>query len=756
MADGSADVQPIEKNELLTDVHQQSSEEKTLGESHYLRIYEDILHCVQSIFELRTGSEEQREETSQEAAESPQSKTELSKVLCQISDLVVHEKPQTQFTCAPDSFTHTNVIAATLSSYLSLLDESCIKKLSACIKSDCSHWLAKLFGYENALSCFHMHQWDGLVRVCRLALRVKYPKFGTEGFTALYTRPPVIYISSSACNTLGHYLCTQLGLPQSSVCKVPCNTVFGSPHTMDIAAFERLFNDDVSCGKTPLLLIAYAGTPVAGHTDNMSRFRELCTQNGLWLHLEGDTLSILCLETVPVSLKSAPSCDSMTLNISKWFGLPSAPYCTFYRAKELDLAEASGLSQSHEADRLSVLPLWISLQTVGMDKMREMILHSAQLAQQMSISLDGLPTAVKRIAQDHCMSPVIVFKYKAAPVSPMESSALDVAGDNGSDADDEQDYTTLSSSSNSSSPDTSCVSSSVRDSINQQLARYLAQQIPSVKIGLADLPKEGYCIRFNPVVSSRICGTTSADVEDFVICLKNEVTRLDAVLLSQEEFRIATEGKENVIAVETQDTSSVGALLCIPNYWTNKEVGKLRDAKKVELNEWNKEVLALAAEGMPNVFSKGRTDDGLTCIIIEQIPSSSSVDAVVDNICKAAVELESSSKYLEQMENAIQKGIEAAEQDLVKDAEEKLLEEGLLRQVPLVSSLVNWLSPLPEEPKTVGRTFNLTSGNLQSTETIYKYYIQVQEEEDNDATPVTPTKSSPGAIPTKQSPSPTK
>ena len=96
--------------------------------------------------------------------------------------------------------------------------------------------------YENALSCFHEHQWDGLVRgkidsisvlcftctfrntestwsllslftntlywtysikyslylkmsvktfkilVCRLALRLKYPKFGTEGFTALYTR----------------------------------------------------------------------------------------------------------------------------------------------------------------------------------------------------------------------------------------------------------------------------------------------------------------------------------------------------------------------------------------------------------------------------------------------------------------------------------------------------------------------------------------------------------------------------------------
>ena len=38
------------------------------------------------------------------------------------------------------------------------------------------------------------------------------------------------------------------------------------------------------------------------------------------------------------------------------------------------------------------------------------------------------------------------------------------------------------------------------------------------------------------------------------------------------------------------------------------------------------------------------------------------------------------------------------------------LYKGLLRQVPLVGSFVNWLSPLPEEPKTIGRTFNLTSG----------------------------------------------
>ncbi|KAL9956769.1 hypothetical protein ACROYT_G038302 [Oculina patagonica] len=749
MADDSSPASSGKKRPLTDDIKGLSVDD-AVEQKEYLEIYKDVLKCVKSLFDSR--EKENTEASFPEDSAEPQSKTELSKVLSQISSLVNHEKPQTQFTCNPDHFTHTSIIAKTLSLYLSLLEESYIKKLSACIKSDCSHWLSKLFGYENALSCFHEHQWDGLVRVCRLALRVKYPKYGTEGFTALYTRPPVIYVSSSACNALGHYLCTQLGLPQSSVCKVPCNTVFGSQHTMDIAAFERLFNDDVSCGKTPLLLIAYAGTPVAGHTDNLSRLRELCTQNGLWLHLEGDTLATLCLEKVPASLKSAPACDSMSLNISKWFALPSAPYCTFYRAKDLVLAEASGLSQSHEPDRLSVLPLWISIQTIGLDKMREMILHAAQLSQQLCVSLDGMQAAVKRIAQPHCMSPMVVFKYKATPVSVGGSSILGGGEEDGSDQDDEQDDTELSSSSHSSSPDPGCVPPSVRDSINQQLAKHLAQHIPSVKIGVVDLPKEGCCIRFNPVLSSRICGTTSEHVEDFVIYLKEEVARLDGILLSQEEFRLATEGKEHVVVVETLDTSTIGALLCVPRYWTNKELEKLREAKKVELNDWNKEVLAKITEGMADVFSKGRTQDGLTCIIIDKVPPTSSVDAVVDSVCKAATELESSSKYLEQMADAIQKGIEAAQQDLVKDAEEKLLEEGLLRQVPLVSSFMNWLSPLPEEPKAIGRTFNLTSGHLHSTEKIYKYHMQVQDEEDEEPVPVTPTKSSPKGSPAKESP----
>ena len=163
-----------------------------------------------------------------------------------------------------------------------------MESIAGKLNSDTTNWLKDLYGIENMSSYFHNEKYDGIACVCRLALHGKYPKYATEGFTALYTRPPVIYMSSAAPPDYVKKLRCELGLPQSSLCSVPCNTMFGSPYTMDVAAFERMITDDVSCGKTPLMLIAYAGTPVSGHTDNLSRLREICTQSGVWLHVEGE------------------------------------------------------------------------------------------------------------------------------------------------------------------------------------------------------------------------------------------------------------------------------------------------------------------------------------------------------------------------------------------------------------------------------------------------------------------------------------
>ena len=44
----------------------------------------------------------------------------------------------------------------------------------------------------------------------------------------------------------------------------------------------------------------------------------------------------------------------------------------------------------------------------------------------------------------------------------------------------------------------------------------------------------------------------------------------------------------------------------------------------------------------------------------------------------------------------------------------------------MVGSVLNWLSPIKEEVK--GRSFNLSSGKIASTQDTYKFHVQVQED----------------------------
>ena len=47
---------------------------------------------------------------------------------------------------------------------------------------------------------------EGVLFVCRLAMREKFPKFAAEGFQALFSRPPVIYLSAAANPGLADFL----------------------------------------------------------------------------------------------------------------------------------------------------------------------------------------------------------------------------------------------------------------------------------------------------------------------------------------------------------------------------------------------------------------------------------------------------------------------------------------------------------------------------------------------------------------------
>ena len=55
----------------------------------------------------------------------------------------------------------------------------------------------------------------------------------------------------------------------------------------DISALEELVEEDKASAKTPVLVIAYAGTPLTGHVDDIDKINEICRENSMWVHIEG-------------------------------------------------------------------------------------------------------------------------------------------------------------------------------------------------------------------------------------------------------------------------------------------------------------------------------------------------------------------------------------------------------------------------------------------------------------------------------------
>ena len=57
---------------------------------------------------------------------------------------------------------------------------------------------------------------------------------------------------------------------------------------------------------------------------------------------------------------------------------------------------------------------------------------------------------------------------------------------------------------------------------------------------------------------------------------------------------------------------------------------------------------------------------------------------------------------------------------LRRESDDALLQEGLLRHVPIVGSFVNWFSPVTEKATIKGRCLSLNEGRLSTTEPVYE------------------------------------
>uniref|UniRef100_A0A8C7PUR9 Pyridoxal-dependent decarboxylase domain-containing protein 1 n=1 Tax=Oncorhynchus mykiss TaxID=8022 RepID=A0A8C7PUR9_ONCMY len=581
---------------------------------------------------------------------------------------------------------HMALLGHSLAAYISVLDRERLRKLITRIASDTTLWLCRLFRYESGSAYYHEDDREGLLKVCRLVINTRYEDYSTEGYTVLNSRQPVIYQSATCRPGLGQHLCSQLALPLSSLCTVPCNTMFGSQHQMDIALLDKLIREDVETGKLPLLLIANAGTPGAGHTDKLGRLKELCEQYGMWLHIEGVNLATLALWEVSSPVTAATRSDSMTLTLGPWLGLPAVPAVTLYRHEDPALSLAAGLTSSQPVEKLRALPLWLSLQYLGHDGIVEKIRHAVELSQQLLEKLKTL-ASIKTSVEDELNSPVVVFRFS------QETSA--------------GEWLTLLFLFQHiflNQPRTLIQLHPTYFRCN--LCEQLAQLVPASGVDIVELEDEGTCVRFTPLMTAAALGTQRCDVDLLVERLIELIPVLNCTLRLRLDFREEVYRHSALSYIEDLSWPGLGAV------------------RKLEVEKINSELLVKLGDlDADLIFSTGlEFGPEKDCIFIGMATEDLDVAELVDTIAALGRDIEENGRLLENMTEVVRKGIQEAELQLQKDNQDKLMEEGVLRQIPLVGSVLNWFSPFQSTVK--GRTFNLAAGSLDSTEPTYSMKAQ--------------------------------
>ncbi|HVO51754.1 MAG TPA: aminotransferase class V-fold PLP-dependent enzyme [Thermoanaerobaculia bacterium] len=139
---------------------------------------------------------------------------------------------------------------------------------------------------------------------------------GFEGLAALPS--PKVYASSEVHHVV-HRACGVLGLGRKALRLVPVDAA----RRPDLAALERLLDEDVRAGATPVAVIASAGDVNTGVVDPVDVMRGIAHARGVWLHVDGayGGFGVLDPRVAPL-YGDLSKIDSFAVDPHKWMAAP--------------------------------------------------------------------------------------------------------------------------------------------------------------------------------------------------------------------------------------------------------------------------------------------------------------------------------------------------------------------------------------------------------------------------------------------------
>jgi aromatic-L-amino-acid decarboxylase len=207
----------------------------------------------------------------------------------------------------------------------------------------------------------------------------------------------VVYASEEAHMSIPKSVAL-LGIGRSNLRLIPTDESF----QMIPGELQQTIERDKRAGKTPIAVVATAGTVNTGAIDPLPEIAEITHRLGAWLHVDG-AYGALAAITIRDKFKGLTLADSLSIDPHKWLYQPLDAGCLLYRepgnaqqafahtgeyARALTTDPVEGFAFFEESLELSrrfrALKLWLSLRYHGFGAFREAIqndlAHARRLA----------------------------------------------------------------------------------------------------------------------------------------------------------------------------------------------------------------------------------------------------------------------------------------------------------------------------------------------------------------------------------------
>ena len=178
-------------------------------------------------------------------------------------------------------------------------------------------WVAEYVGFPVESGTFAS---GGMVSNLTALMAARTARFPESRETGFGTDRPTVYTSADAHSSVSRAV-EILGVGSANLRSVPVDV----HRRMDVAQLRRLVATDIGDGRTPMAVVATAGTTLTGGVDPLAGIAEVCREFGVWMHVDGAYgLPAAGSQHAGHLFEGLSLADSASVDAHKWLFVPKA------------------------------------------------------------------------------------------------------------------------------------------------------------------------------------------------------------------------------------------------------------------------------------------------------------------------------------------------------------------------------------------------------------------------------------------------